>query len=165
MPGAAVAPSNGPSNGRGPNVARFSTPSGDASAPVRSGDATSSPVTKKGRFDAKRDELQSSPLVAKMNQEAENHWTISPDSTFMVLWSAVGLAALATDLVLQPLDIAFDIGTHVALAEQADLITTAVFSFDILLQFVVHVPSADGTHWIHNQTTLAKRYIRGRFFY
>jgi len=158
-----VAPAGDPPNGRVPNVARFGT-SADASAPLRNLDEAASPLSKKGRFDAKRDELQGSPLVAKLNQEADKYWTISPDGTFMVLWSVVGLFALFTDLVLQPLDIAFDIGTHVALAEQADIITTAIFTFDIVLQFFVHVPSLDGTHWIHNQATLAKRYIRGNLF-
>jgi len=90
-------------------------------------------------------------------------WVIHPYHVYVQKWYYLLGGLLMCDSVYLPLETAFGKYMPQEMIFCCDLTCTLLFSFDIVLQFFLQIPSAGGDFWVFNHERIIKSYLHGNF--
>jgi hypothetical protein len=123
--------------------------------------------------DARPVEEQVSEFVIAVNKTKDslhrlNRGLLKPKGTFVQTWDMVTASGLLFTLFVTPFEVGMDLPTSVSHSGPATLfvlnqIVTLIFAFDIAVNFVLPVPTGQGSYE-RQHAALAWRYAKSWFF-
>lgn len=118
-------------------------------------------------------EEQVSEFVAAVNKTKDslhrlNRGLLKPKGTFVQTWDMVTASGLLFTMFVTPFEVGMDLPTSVSHAGPAILfalnqIVTLIFALDIIVNFVLPVPTGQGSYE-RRHVALAQRYLKSWFF-
>jgi len=123
-----------------------------------------------GAYASVGDDATKEEQVWHVKYDAGRHYHLStpkcvihPFHPAVQAWNALLISLLLFDIVYLPVETAFGFAIPTICIIMFDVLSTTLFSADIVLQFFLQIPSPTGDYWVFNHAKIIRAYLGGLF--